>query len=100
MLLEICGISAIFFLCLFMTETQVLMKVSNFLEFFSRNHFLEDGFTFQWGVVFQIEGGFIFKWWEVPHGDISFDGGLKKKCRMGGATPHAPPPPSPLLETL
>ena len=40
-------------------ETQVLMTVSNFF-FFSRNHFLESGFTFQWE-------GFIFKW-EATHG--------------------------------
>ena len=44
------------------------------------------------GVVFQIEGGFIFKWGGAPHGwSISFDGGVfKKKCRMGGVPPMPP----------
>ena len=32
----------------FMTETQVLMTVSDFSGVFSRNHFLEESFTFQW----------------------------------------------------
>ena len=32
-----------------MIETQVLMTVSDFSGFFSRNHFLEGGFTFHWG---------------------------------------------------
>ena len=49
----------IFFQCCFMSETQVLMTVSNFRGFFSRNHFLRGGFTFQWG-------NFIFKW-GAPH---------------------------------
>ena len=43
-----CEISAIFVL----TETKVLMTVSDF-SFFSRKHFLEGVFTFQWGVVFK-----------------------------------------------
>ena len=33
----------------FMSETQVLMTVSDFFCFFSRNHFLEGGFTFERG---------------------------------------------------
>ena len=32
-----------------MSETQVLMTVSNFWVFLSRNHFLEGGFIFQYG---------------------------------------------------
>ena len=44
-----CGISAIFFWCCFMIETQVLMTVADFLRLFSRSHFLEGVFTFQWG---------------------------------------------------
>ena len=55
-----CGISAIFFQCCFMIETQVLMTVSDFSGIFSRNHFLEGGFTFRWkGVCFSdgIRGG-------------------------------------------
>ena len=35
-----------------MIETQVLMTVSDFLGFFSRNHFVERGFTFQWEDLF------------------------------------------------
>ena len=62
-----CRISAIFFQCSFMIETQVLMAVSDFSGFFSTNHFLEGGFTFQ------LEGG-------RPMGHISFDGwGFRKK---------------------
>ena len=47
---------AIFFqsVVLCMIETQVLMAVSDFSGFFSRNHFLEGGFIFQWGVVFLL----------------------------------------------
>ena len=41
-----CGISAIFFQCWFMSETQVLMAVSDFLNFFSRFSFF---FFFWWG---------------------------------------------------
>ena len=56
-----CGISAIFVL----TETQVLMTVSDF-SFFSRKHFLEGVFTFQWRVDFK----------RAPHrGSIGVDGG-------------------------
>ena len=51
-----CGISAIFFQCCLMIETQVLMTVSDFLKIFSRNHFLEGGFTFQWEFVSQMGG--------------------------------------------
>ena len=47
-----CGIFAFFFQCCFMIETQVLMTVSDFLGFFSRNHFVERGFTFQWEDLF------------------------------------------------
>ena len=40
-----------------MIETEALMIVSDFLGFFSRNHFLEGGFTFHWEVgVFQLGG--------------------------------------------
>ena len=40
-----------------MIETQVLMTVSDFSGFFSRDHFLEGGFTFQ---CFSDGSGFIF----------------------------------------
>ena len=64
------GISAIFSHCCFMIEVQILMTVSNFLRFFSRNYFLEGGFTFQcrgegegvcvWGLfVFQMGDSFL-----------------------------------------
>ena len=57
--------------CCFMSETQVLMTVSNFFVLFSRNHFLEGSFTFQWGnapLGHQLWWG-VFKkimGWEVP----------------------------------
>ena len=57
----------IFFQCCFMSETQLLVTVLDFSRFFSRNHFLEGGFTFQWGLV--------FSWW-----------GVKKNHKMG--VPH------------
>ena len=69
-----CEISAIFIQCCFMSKTQVLMAVSVFSEFFSRNRFLEGGFTFNAGFGFQLEqasilsGGYLM-------GGISFDGG-------------------------
>ena len=50
------------------------------------------------GVVFQM-GRASFLSGGVPHGVIGFDGGevFEKNCRMGGVSPHAPPP---LWETL
>ena len=90
--LHSCGISAIFFQCCFMIETQILMTVSDFLGFFSRNHFLEGDFTFQWGggeVGCFSAGGFIFTCKRgCPMRGIGFDGGfLKKRSQDGGATP-------------
>ena len=69
-----------FFQCCFMSETQVLMTVFNFSWFFSRNHFLEGGFTFQCrgGGDFRL-GGFIFKWGERPAGSSVLMGGVSKK---------------------
>ena len=66
-----CGIFATFF----QSETQVLMTVSDLLGFFSRNYFLEGGFTFQWGGIwFSFDWSLNFKrrgahwghwlWWE------------------------------------
>ena len=43
------GISAIFFQCWFMIETQILMTVSDLFGLFTRNHFLEGSFTFSQG---------------------------------------------------
>ena len=70
------GIPAIFFQCCsFMIEAQVLMTVSDFSGFFSRNYFLKGGFTFQWR--FQLGGGasFLSGRGGHPMGGIGFDGG-------------------------
>ena len=59
-----------------MSETQVLMTVSDFWGFFSRNCFLEGGFTFQWvGIRFSVEWGLNFKRWVVPLGALALMGG-------------------------
>ena len=45
--------------------------------------------------VFQMGGGFIFKWGMCPMGGIILIGGVQKKKREGGGggpCPHAPPP--------
>ena len=70
-----------------------------FFRVFSRNHFLEGGFTFQWGwVLFFRWEGFIFKWVGAPWGVlVLMGGGFKKKGSMGG---HPPPPPPPPWEIL
>ena len=52
-----------------MIETQVLMTLSNFLVFFSRNHFLEGASLFSGVVCFSVKrGGVIFKGgaWGAP----------------------------------
>ena len=41
-------------------------------------------------VVFQMGGGFIFKWGCTPRGGIGFDGGFSKKIVGWGAPPHLP----------
>ena len=68
-----CGISTIFFQYCFMSETQVLMTISNFSELFLQ--------IISWK-------GFIFKW-EGHRGEtINFDGGGGlKNHRMGGGQP-------------
>ena len=90
-----CGISAIFLQCCFISETQVIMTVSNFFwGFFSMINFLEGCFTFQWGASF-FSGGCL-----MEGGGINFDGGILKKKIMwwrGGTLPCSPPP---LWETL
>ena len=71
-----CGIFATFFQCYFMSETQVLMNVSDFLGFFSRNYFLEGGFTFQWeGIWFSVEWSLNFKRRGAPLGSLALMGG-------------------------
>ena len=60
--------------------------------FFSRNHFLEGGFTFNGGFTFQLGGGsrgFIYKWKEgAPWGGASvlMRGFSKRKSKEGGGT--------------
>ena len=49
------------------------MTFSDFLGVFSRNHFLEGGFTIQWGASF-LGGGHPFE-----GRGIDFDGGFSKK---------------------
>ena len=85
-----CGIFATFFQYYFMSETQVLMTVSDFLGFFSRNCFLEGGFTFQrGGIRFSVEWGLNFKRRDVPLGALALMGGeiFKKHHRLEGAAP-------------
>ena len=89
-----CGISAVFFQCCFMIETQVLMAVSDFSGIFSRKHFLEVGFTFQWQVYF-LRWGASFLSWGCPWGASVLMGEFSKKNCRGG---HPPCPP--LWETL
>ena len=92
-----CGIFATFFQCYFMSETQVLMTVSNFFGFFSRNYFLEGGFTFQWGGIwFSVEWGLNFKRRGAPLGALALmtEEIFKKHQGMEGAAPR------PLWKTL
>ena len=63
---------------------------------FSRNHFMEGCFMFQWGGgggCFSDGGDLIFKWGGCPMGGISFDdgGGVRKKLLDGRGCPHALP---------
>ena len=65
-----------------MIEAQVLMTVSDFLNFFPRNNFLEEGFAVQWGEG----GGLFFRWGGASFlngwhhiGGIGFDGRFSKK---------------------
>ena len=70
-----------------MIETNVLMTVTDFSGFFSRNHFLEGSFTFQWGGGGggSVAWGFIFKWGDTPWGaSVLIEGVLKK---IGGTPP-------------
>ena len=50
-----------------MIETQVLMTLSNFLVFFSRNHFLEGASLFNGVVCFSVKRGGSFLRGGVPH---------------------------------
>ena len=88
--LRFCRIFANFFQCYFMSETQVLVAVSDFLDF----HFL--GNTSRMGtsfcnerVCFSVGVGFIFRCDGVLRGDINFDEVFFKKHGIGD-TSHAP----------
>ena len=73
-----------------MSETQVLMTVSDFFGFFSRHYFLEGGFTIQWGGIwFSVEWGLNFKRRGAPLGALTSMGRkiFKKHYRMDGAGP-------------
>ena len=88
-----CGIFATFF----QSETQLLMTVSDLLGFFSRNYFLEGGFTFQWGGIwFSVEWGLNFKRRGAPLGALALmtEEIFKKHQGMEGAAPR------PLWKTL
>ena len=95
-----CGISAIFLKCCFTSETSINDSF-RFLGFFSRNHFLDGGFTFQWwvGASFLSGGGA-----SVLMGvglNKSWDG---REWLPMHPQPHPPPPSTspatPLWETL
>ena len=73
-----CGISVIFSQCCFMSETQVLMTISDFWDFFLRIIFWKGYLFFNGRVSFLSEGH--------PMRSISFDGGGLKKI-MGWRAP-------------
>ena len=64
-----------------MIETQVLITVSDSLRPFSRNDFLEGGFTFQWG------WGLFLRW-----GRLDGRGFQKTVAWGGGGGAHAAQP--------
>ena len=80
-----------------MIETQVLMTLSNFLVFFSRNHFLEGASLFSGVVCFSVKrGGVIFKGGGGGGGPRlvqTFCGGAKKVIQLIEWPPRPPPPP-------
>ena len=70
-----------------MTETQVLMTVSNFFGCFSRYHFLEGALLFN-----SIGSSFIFKWGEGAPRGLEVDGGeFQKKLWIGRGRLPIPP---------
>ena len=102
------GIFAIFFQCWFMIETQVFMTLSNFLVFFSRNHFLEGASLFNGVVCFSVKRGESFL---RGVGGVGcpmlvqtfcggWGGGSKKVIEFIEWPPCPPMPPLPLWETL
>ena len=70
-----------------MIETQVLMTVSDFLGFFSRNHFVERGFTFQWeDLFFRRVASFLSVCGRCHMGALVLMGGVQNKLQDGGIT--------------
>ena len=90
---RIFGISAIFFQCCFISETQILMVVSTFSDFISRNHFLAGGFICKSGVVFQL-GGLHFLIYLFIHFFLIFFLGGEGIMKIIMSPPPPPPPPS------
>ena len=93
--LRFCRIFANFFQCCFMSETQVLVAVSDFLDF----HFLGNSSRmgtsfFNDKVCISVGVGFIFRCDGVLRGGINFDEIFFKKHAIGGT------PPAPLSTTL
>ena len=88
---RIFGISAIFFQCCFISETQILMVVSTFSDFISRNHFLAGGFICKSGVVFQLGGLHFLIYLFIHFFLIFFWGGGNNENHY---EPSPPPSPS------
>ena len=84
-------ITAIFFQCCFISETQVLITVSIILGVFSWTT------NFNWWALFLSGEGCLMQGIGFGRG-----GSSKKNHGMGGGSPHAPPspPPPPIWETL
>ena len=80
-----------------MIETQVLMTLSNFLVFFSRNHFLEGASLFNGVVCFSVKrGGSFLRGGGCPMLVQTFCGGVgwgvEKSHRIYRVAPMPPPP--------
>ena len=67
------------FFSIVLSEIQVLMAVSDLLDFFSKNHYLQGGFIFQWQVCFSVREVSFLSGEACPIGGISFDGGFSNK---------------------
>ena len=93
-----CAISAIFFQCCFMIETQVFMTVSIFQGFFLGIISWNGASLFNGRFVSQMGASFLSVGvgGSTPWEGINFDCGFQKNCRIG----VPPPSPHPLWETL
>ena len=90
-----CGIYAIFFQCYFMIETQVLMTLSDFSDFFLGIISWKGASLFNGGRLFFSWGEFIFKWagggsaqWGCSWGASVLMGGIFQKNHRWGVSPH------------